>query len=105
MDEENDLAIMALLEFLNAAEVGIAAAKRLICEVKGVEMWSPSKIRWEAAEGSAGAYERSEDVNNAEFKKMIRDLQAHGGKMVHDGFFYWTFRNGSIVGRKQRKAG
>ena len=98
-----DLATTALLEFLNAAEAGIVQAKRLIAQAKGVEKWDQSKIRWEKTEGGSGPYERSEDVNNLEFKAMLKDLAAHGGKMMHDGFFYWTFKNGATVGRKRRK--
>jgi len=98
-----DLATTALLEFLNAAEAGIVQAKRLIAQAKGVKEWDPCKIRWGKAEGNSGPYERSEDVNNLEFKAMLKDLAAHGGKMMYDGFFYWSFRNGSTVGRKRRK--
>jgi len=105
MSEDEDLATAALLEFLNAAEAGIAAAKRLIAQAKGVERWNPSKIRWERAEGSSGPYERSEDVNNPEFKIMLKDLAAHGGKMTRNGYFFWVFKNGSTVGRKKRNKG
>jgi hypothetical protein len=90
-------------EFLNATEVGIATAKRLISKAKGVETWDANKIKWEQAEGSSGPYERSEDFNNTEFKEMLKHLAAHGGKMVCEGDFYWLFRNGSVVGRKKRK--
>jgi len=98
-----DLAVEALLEFLNAAEAGIAAAKRVISQAKGVEKWNPDKIKWTEAEGSKGSYERSEDVNNMEFKAMLKDLAAHNSKLSRDGYFYWLFQNGSTVGRKKRK--
>jgi len=101
MSEDEDLATAALLEFLNAAEAGIAAAKRLIAQAKGVERWNPSKIRWERAEGSSGPYERSEDVNNPEFKIMLKDLAAHGGKMTRNGYFFFGFsRTGVQLGVK-----
>lgn len=99
---EDDLATAALLVFLNAAEAGIAAAKRVISEAKGLEKYDPSKIKWEEAEGSSGSYERSEDVNNPQFKLMLKDLAAHNGKMTREGYFYWLFKNGSVVGRKRR---
>jgi hypothetical protein len=65
--------------------------------------WSPAKIKWEAADGPNGPYERSEDVNSKDFKLMLKDLQAHNGKLTREGFFYWVFTNGSTVGRKLAK--
>jgi len=65
--------------------------------------WNPSKIKWENAEGSAGPYERSEDVNNLDFKGMVKDLAERKGKLSHNGMFYWLFQNGTTVGRKKRK--
>ncbi len=64
--------------------------------------WNPSKIKWRKAEGASGPYERSEDVNNLDFKALVKDLAAHGGKLTRDGTFYWLFKNGSTVGRKKR---
>ena len=64
--------------------------------------WDPNAIKWENAEGFKGEYERSEDVNNPEFKAMLKDLAQHGGKLTRNGMFYWVFKNGSTVGRKKR---
>lgn len=64
--------------------------------------WDALKIRWTQAEGSKGPYERSEDVNNLEFKAMLKDLASHSGKMQRNGYFYWTFQNGSTIGRKRK---
>ena len=95
-----DLALTALLNFLDAVEAGVSAAKQRIKEAK--IGWNPDKIKWEDAEGSSGQYQRSEDFNNPEFKAMLKDLQAHGGKLTRNGYFYWVFKNGSTVGRKKR---
>lgn len=103
---KDETATEALLEFLNAAEAGIAAAKRIIAEDKGVgegRTWDPGKIAWAAAEGSHGAYERSDDINSADFKAMLTDLDGHGGKLTRDCTFYWRFENQVSVGRKRRK--
>ena len=54
------------------------------------------------AEGQKGEFEKSEDVNNPEFKAMLKDLQSHGGKLTRNGMFYWVYKNGSTVGRKKR---
>jgi hypothetical protein len=71
---EDDTATAALLEFLNASEAGIIAAKHLIMEAKGVAeehswLWDPSKIKWQQTQGSSGPYEKSEDVNSSDFKQ------------------------------------
>jgi len=100
MTEKEDTATMALLEFLNAVEAGIASARQIIKTAK--IGWDPAQIKWEQAEGSSGPYQRSEDVNNLEFKAMLKDLQAHGGRLTREGWFYWTFQNGTTVGRKKR---
>ncbi|MBS7636585.1 hypothetical protein KEJ37_04535 [Candidatus Bathyarchaeota archaeon] len=57
----------------------------------------------EKAEGQSGTYERSEDVNNPDFKAMLKDLASYGGKPTKNGWFYWRFKNGSTVGRKLLK--
>jgi len=91
--------LIAFTEFLNAVEAGVAAARQRIKEDK--VGWDPSKINWMKAEGNKGPYERSEDVNNPEFKTMLKDLTVHNGKMRYQGWFYWIFQNGNVVGRKR----
>ncbi|MEM3551875.1 MAG: hypothetical protein QXN87_01365 [Candidatus Bathyarchaeia archaeon] len=100
MTEKEDTATIALLEFLNAVEAGIASARQLIKQTK--IGWDPEAIKWERAEGSAGPYQRSEDLDNSDFKAMLKDLQAHGGRLTREGWFYWVFQNGATVGRKKR---
>ena len=64
--------------------------------------WDPAKIKWTEEEGFKGKYEKSEDVNNLEFKAMLKDLQQHNGRMTREGYFYWVFTTGSTVGRKKK---
>ena len=94
----------AIFELVNAVEAGIASFKRRLAVEKGVTAlsWDPDKIKWEQADGKNGPYERSEDVNNPEFKALLKDLARHGGRLTRNGWFYWTFKNGSTVGRKKR---
>jgi len=103
---EQDTAVTALLEFLDAAEAGIASAKRLIAEAKGVteepKSWNPTQIKWNQAEGSRGVYERSEDTNSPNFRLLVKELTQHEGRLSSNGYFYWLFSNGSTVGRKKR---
>ena len=60
-------------------------------------------ITWQTAQGEKGQYEKSDDVNNAEFKHLLKVLSEHDGKMRIGNFFLWTFQNGSTVGRKPHK--
>jgi len=64
--------------------------------------WDPEKIAWSPDEGPKGPYERSEDVNNLQFKAMLKDLGQHDGKLYRDRWFYWVFDNGVTVGRKYK---
>ena len=97
---EEDVALEAFTDFLNAVDAGIQAARQRIKAVK--VGWNPSEIEWEQADGTKGPYERSEDVNNPEFKDMLKDLANHGGTLTREGYFYWIFKNGTTVGRKRR---
>ena len=93
-------------DFLNGLEASIVKMRMQIEKLVGSEArpkWNPDKIKWEKTEGWKGSYERSEDVNNPEFKAMLKDLAQHGGKLTKDGHFYWVFKNGSTVGRKKRE--
>ncbi|MCS7115414.1 MAG: hypothetical protein RMJ15_07875 [Nitrososphaerota archaeon] len=95
----------AIFELVDGIEAGIAALKHSLGIKKGVKaelLWNPDKIKWEKVEGRSGPYERSEDVDNPEFKGMMKDLARHKGKLTREGYFYWTFKNGSTVGRKKR---
>ena len=65
--------------------------------------WDPAKIVWTQAEGSKGPYEKSDDINNRDFKAMLKDLGEHQGKLMRGDYFIWLFTNGSTVGRKKRK--
>ena len=103
---QDDTATLALLEFLNAAEAGIAAAKKLISEDKQlVEKadWNPANILWALAEGNRGPYERSQDSANPDFSALLEDLNEHDGRLSKDGYFYWIFQDSKTVGRKRRK--
>ena len=95
----------ATFEFVNGQETEIATFKQRLGAEKGVAQmssWKHDKISWEKAEGSSGPYERSEDLTNPEFKAMLKDLAKHGGRLTHEGWFYWVFKNGVTVGGKRR---
>lgn len=106
--EDFNIFLEDFCDMLNGLEASIVKMKQQIAKLVGVAedkrkwSWNPDKIKWEKAEGFKGEFERSEDVNNPEFKAMLKDLAQHGGKLTRDGLFYWTYKNGSTVGRKKR---
>ncbi len=102
-EEKITAALNNLARNLGSAVVDL---NRDICEIVRVEFeqtWTPENIKWVQADGAAGTYERSDDVNSLDFKAMLKDLATHNGKLTRDGTFYWTFKNGITVGRKNRK--
>ncbi|MEM3581695.1 MAG: hypothetical protein QXH40_03840 [Candidatus Bathyarchaeia archaeon] len=103
MDEALERLVKTLLDYLNAEEEAVKQLKGEIAKLVGVaEKWNPDNIKWEKAQGAKGEFEKSEDVNNPEFKAMLKDLAEHGGRLTRDGWFYWTYKNGSTVGRKPK---
>jgi len=104
MSEDKYIEIFeSLIDFSNAVET---ACVNLRLQIEGKQKrapkWNPNKIKWQLAEGTKGPYDRSEDVNSLEFKAMLKDLASHNGKMQRNGYFYWTFKNGAVVGRKKK---
>jgi hypothetical protein len=65
--------------------------------------WNPDAIKWVEAEGTHGKYERSEDVNSLDFKALMKDLEAHQGKLSKDGYFFWKFEKSAVIGRKLKQ--
>ena len=99
-----DKIVDAVVDFANALESASVKLKMQFNEKqeKREWTWNPNLIKWEKAQGSKGEFERSEDINNLQFKAMQKDLADHSGKLNREGMFYWTFQNGSMIGRKQR---
>jgi len=65
------------------------------------EIYDPEKISWDKTQGAKGPFEKTDDVNNAEYKALRKDLAEHNGKLTHGGLFYWVFENGVTIGRKK----
>jgi hypothetical protein len=107
--EDFEVFLEDFCDFLDSLEASVVKMKMQIAKLVGVAekqkwSWNPDAIKWVKAEGSKGEFEKSEDFNNPEFKKMLKDLAEHNGKLTRDGVFYWVFKNGSTVGRKKREA-
>lgn len=69
-------------------------------EVRAIDM---TKIQWVKATGEHGEYERSDDINNLEHKRLLQVLGEHSGRMTIGQHFLWTFTTGASIGRKLRK--
>lgn len=104
MSEKEDLTLEALMDFFDAVEAGIAQAKHHLKEAKAPEKYDITKISWEQAQGLSGPYEKSSSVDNLDFKNLLKDVQAHGGRMTVGEYFVWAFKNGATIGRKKRRA-
>jgi len=108
MSEDLKLLAEDIIDYCNAVESASVKLKsqisKLIGESKKAWSWDPERIKWEKAQGSKGEYEKSEDINSLDFKNLLKDLAEHKGTLSRDGLFYWSFRNGSTVGRKKREA-
>lgn len=62
--------------------------------------WNPLNIPWTQKTGDKGPFEMTDDVNNQDFKALHKDLTEHKGALNRDNCFYWTFPNGTTIGRK-----
>jgi len=103
-NEDFKIFVEDFVDFLNGLESNIVKMRCQIEKLEGKRLWAwnADKIVWTEAEGGKGKYERSEDVNNSDFKGLLKDLADHKGSLVRDGWFYWSFKNGGVVGRKKK---
>ena len=108
MTQNEEVVLEAFVDFLNAVDAGVCAARETIKKAKGLTAtaqegtWNPNSIQWQDANGAKGPYQRSEDVNNLQFKAMLKDLADHEGRLRREGYFYWVFSDNQTVGRKRK---
>ena len=95
--------LKGFVDALNSVCDALSKLRDEISVLVGAFSYDIDRIKWEPAEGSSGAYERSEDLDNPHFKALLKDVQRHGGKMSVGGYFVWSFKNGTVLGRKPRK--
>jgi hypothetical protein len=109
-DDDFTIFLEDFVDFLDGLEASVVKMRMQIAKLVGAAKkkrkfsWNPDAIKWEKTQGSKGEFKKSEDVDNPEFKKMLKDLEEHNDKLTRDGVFYWVFRNGSTVGRKRKEA-
>lgn len=119
-----------LTDFFNAVEAAAVNAKRQISQLVKVTPlekalghdasqtafvpaakgnpklpFDAEKIQWKDKENQKGKFQMSEDTNNPEHKALLAFLNEHiPAKCINSGgFFYWTYGNGTTIGRKPRK--
>jgi hypothetical protein len=95
--------LKSFVDALNSVVDALSKLRDEIGLIIGATPYDINKIEWKPAEGSSGTYERAEDLDNPHFKALLRDVRRHGGKMSVGNFFVWSFKNGSVLGRKPRK--
>jgi len=103
----DDLPLEALLEFLNACEAGVAAAKHRIKEGKKLDDGTIdfSKLFWEHKQGEKGPFEQTSDKANQNsflWQKLKAELKEHSGFWEHAGFRYWfDMKNENVIDRRK----
>lgn len=111
MSQEKTLEILS--DFANALEAAAVNVKHQIAELQAAKgesrgsagpgkAYDIQRIRWESASGDKGPFEKSSDTNSQDFQALLKDTQAHKGKMTVSGWFVWLFQDGVTLGRKKR---
>jgi hypothetical protein len=67
------------------------------------DTWDPAKVRWTAAMGPSGDFEKTTDADAPDYKSLVSDLKTHGGKLSKNGFFIWLYPDGKTIGRKRKR--
>lgn len=105
MSEGQDVAVEAFLEFLNAVEAGVAAAKHLISQKKGIaNLPDFDELAWVSLQGVKGPYEQASRKNSeiVVFDQLKAKLRAHGGFWAHKGVRYWFHaRDEDLIDRRR----
>lgn len=63
--------------------------------------FNPNVCNWAPHEGAKGPYELSKDGTNFVFLKQYLGEQPNQSATIN-GVFYWLFKDGNAVGRKQK---
>lgn len=100
-----DLAVEALLDFLNAVEAGIATAKRTVKDAQLPDE-DFNKLSWQEKEGKKRPYQQTTkqaNNNSVLFQNLQEKLKTQGGFWQHDGYNYWTHQQDLDTIDRRRK--
>lgn len=90
-----------LIKSLREAEIAALDDVLSYLYREAVGEYDCSQIQWESVEGPRGPYERASE-DSVDFGLLVKDLEAHEGRLTLDNSFYWLFGDGQTVGRKSR---
>ena len=107
----------ALLLFCDALDAAVTQLRRNLDPAAQPKRNDPSrlpfdasKIKWQDRENDKGKFQMSEDFNSLDHKGLLKFLAEHiPSKCVNSKdlegrtWFYWTYSNGSTIGRKLRR--
>ncbi len=117
MTEDLKIFLEDFVDFLNAQEASIVKMRMQIEKLLGavaptaLATGSPklpfdaSKIKWQDRENEKGKFQMSEDFSSPNHKALLAFLNEHipSKCVTSEGFFYWVYPNGSMIGRKLKK--
>jgi len=99
-----------LVDYLNGQEAMLVKLRMQIEKLTGSKAkgspkltFDASKIAWQKKTGEKGEFELSEDFNSLDHKALLTVLAKAGGCITSEGWFYWVFKNGGSIGRKDRR--
>lgn len=98
-----------VIDFCNAIEAAAVNLKMRIAKRHGVTeeerkpQYDLSKIKTERTEGRAGFYQKATEQDSEDYRNLLKDLKAHDGKLIRDGFWIWLFDDGTTAGMKPSK--
>jgi len=99
-----DLALEALLDFLDAIEAGVISAKQRIKEAK-IPDEDFDKLRWGTKEGTKAEYEQTTKMasnNSVLFQTLQQKLKEHNGFCQNSGYKYWFHQDdNNIIDRRK----
>ena len=79
-----DLALRALLNFLDGVEAGAASARQSLKEEMVQENLDFNQLIWETKEGAKGPFEQTTNDGSSLFQALKRELKTHQGFWKHN---------------------
>jgi hypothetical protein len=103
---DDDIALEVLIEFLNAVEAGVAAAKQRVKEVEKLDdALDLSRLFWEQKQGVKGPFEQTSEKANQNsllWQKLKAKLKEHNGFWQNNGYRFWfDMKNESVIDRRR----
>ena len=107
MSQDQDLALDALLEFLNGVDAGISAARQRVKEAKHIDdkPLNFDALPWEDKKGEKGPFQQTSEkaTQNCDLWKALKaKLKENQGFWQYQAFRYWfDMKNESVIDRRK----